>query len=125
MTIVADGFTKDQEVEVRFGGATYAVGHVQSKIKANGNGQINGQIDVKAAPYADGTSSYQLHKLWVGADVSRDTAVGVSPYLKPGAQTVKGGGKINILAHGFPASGAVTLEIGSGTHWQVCRFRHS
>ncbi len=111
MTIVADGFTKDQEVEVRFGGATYADGHVQSKIKANGNGQINGQIDVKAAPYADGTSSHPLHKLWVGADVSRDTAVGVSPYLKPGAQTVKGGGKIKILAHGFPA-GAVTLDVG-------------
>ena len=105
MTIVGDGFGAGKEVGVSFGS------HEQGKIKANGNGQINGQITVGVAPYADGTASHALHALNVGT-TSRASAVGVAPKILSGSQlNKKAYGKISILAHGFPASSQVGLNI--------------
>ena len=105
MTIVGDGFGGGVDVNISFGT------HGQGKIKTLGNGQINGQITVGAAPYADG-SAVALHDLTVGS-VTRQTAVGIAPVIRSGAQlNKKVGSEIDILAHGFPATNAVSLDVG-------------
>ncbi len=106
MTIVADGYGGGQKVAVMFGT------HGQGEITANGSGQINGQITVGAAPYADGSATHPLHGLMVGT-VTRPSAVGIAPVIRSGAQLNKTvGSEIDILAHGFPASTAVHLNVG-------------